>query len=178
MADPVTLWRIAVWGGLGAVLSAAAVASRTVAGFNWTASDFVAAGAILGTVALGFEIATRGVDGHAGRFAAALGLLGAFLVVWINLAVGIIGTEENSANLIFIPVLLLGAIGALWVRFRPAGMARVMALAAICQVLLAAGLLLTGQAPAALLTVVIGGLWGLSALLYRRAVRGQAQWIA
>lgn len=167
-----------VWGSAGAVLLAAAVASRTVEGFNWTSFDFAAAGVILGTVCLGFELATRGLSGHAGRAAASLGLLGAFLVVWINLAVGVIGAADNRANLVFFPVLLVGAVGAPLVRFRAAGMARVMALAAICQALLALGLVLAGLVPAAVLTIGIGGLWAASALLYRRDASGQRQWMA
>lgn len=178
MADAGKVWRIVVWGGAGAVLLAAAVANRTVEGFNWTLGDFVAAGVILGTVCLGFELATRRVSGHAARAAAGLGLLGAFLVVWINLAVGIIGGEDNPANLVFFPVLLIGAIGAPWVRFRAPGMARVMGLATAYQLLLAAGLVIAGQAPAAVLTLGIGGLWASSALLYRRAAGGQRQWTA
>ena len=53
MAEAAQLWRIGVWGTAGAILLAAAVASRTVDGFNWTLFDFVAAGAILGMVCLG-----------------------------------------------------------------------------------------------------------------------------
>ncbi|WP_088309473.1 hypothetical protein [Novosphingobium sp. B 225] len=178
MVDAAKVWRIAVWGTAGAILLAAAAASRTVAGFNWTGFDFAAAAAILGMVCLGFELATRSLIGHAPRFAAGLGLLGAFLVVWINLAVGIIGAEDNRANLVFFPVLLLGAGGAIWARFQPRGMAKVMTVAATYQVLLAAGLAGAGLPGAAMLTLGIGGLWGLSALLYHRAVRGQHAWMA
>ena len=178
MVDAGKVWRIVVWGGAGAVLLAAAVASRTVEGFDWTLGDFVAAGIILGTVCLGFELATRGLSGHAARAAASLGLLGAFLTVWVNLAVGIIGESNNPANLVFFPVLLIGAIGALGARFRASGMARVMRVVTVCQVALAAGLVIAGQAPAAVLTLGIGALWATSALLYRRAAGGQRQWTA
>ncbi|MDE2618558.1 MAG: hypothetical protein KGL54_00215 [Sphingomonadales bacterium] len=173
MAEAARVWRFGVWGTAGAILLAAAVASRTVDGFNWTLGDFVAAGVILGTVCIGFEIATRHTAGHAARAAAGLGLLGAFLVVWINLAVGIIGAEENRANLVFFPVLLLGAAGSLWARFQPRGMALVMTTATACQALMAIGLVMAGWGAAGMLTLGIGALWALSAQLFSRAARGQ-----
>ena len=59
--------------------------------------------------------------------AAVLGLLAAMLVAWVNLAVGIIGEPDNPANLMYAGVVVIGALGGLLARFRPAGMARAMA---------------------------------------------------
>ena len=36
--------------------------------------------------------------------------MAAFLLIWINLAVGIIGSEDNPANLMYGAVLLLGLV--------------------------------------------------------------------
>ena len=49
--------------------------------------------------------------------------LGAFFLVWVNGAVGIIGNEENQANLLFFGVLAVAVVGSLIARFRAKGMA-------------------------------------------------------
>lgn len=169
MADPARRWRIGVWGAAVAIMLAALVASRTVDGFNWTPGDFLGAAVILAAVCLAWELAVRQLRGASGHAGAALGILGALLIVWINLAVGIIGAEDNRANLIFFAVVGAGGLAALAVRFRPIGMARVMGALTTAQVLLAAGLLAARLPHAAALTLLIGALWGGSALLYRRA---------
>lgn len=163
------VWRRAVWGTGGAILLGATVANRTVDGFNWTAGDFVAAASILGTVGLAYEVAARRTSGAAQRAAICLAILGAFLTVWINLAVGIIGEPGNRANLLFGVVVSLGAIGAALVRFQPGGMERVMAALAALMLLLAVGMAAMRLAPAAVLALFVCSLWGLSALLFRRA---------
>ncbi len=58
-----------------------------------------------------------------------------FLLVWINAAVGIIGGEGNSANLMFLVVILIAVAGAIVARFRADGLARAMAVAAVAQAL-------------------------------------------
>ena len=72
------------------------------------------------------------------KFAIGLALITAFLLVWINGAVGIIGNENNPANLMYIGVLAVGLIGTLIARFRPYGMARALFATAIVQVLVPA----------------------------------------
>ncbi len=53
------------------------------------------------------------------KVAVALALITAFILVWVNLAVGIIGSEDNNANLMFLCLLILGLIGAFKSRFQP-----------------------------------------------------------
>ena len=55
------------------------------------------------------------------------------MLVWINLAVGIIGSEDNPANLMYGGVLAVGVAGAVAARFRPGGMARALAATALAQ---------------------------------------------
>ncbi len=47
------------------------------------------------------------------RFAVGVALAAAFLLVWMNLAVGLIGSEDNPANLMYFGVLAVGFIGAI-----------------------------------------------------------------
>ncbi|MCH2279677.1 MAG: hypothetical protein MK358_12525, partial [Vicinamibacterales bacterium] len=55
----------------------------------------------------------------------------------VNGAVGIIGSEDNDANLMYGGVLVVGAIGAIIARFKPEGMARVLFAMALAQTLVA-----------------------------------------
>ncbi len=64
-------------------------------------------------------------------------MVAGFLLVWINLAVGIIGTENNRANLMFSGVLMVGAVGTLIARFQPQGMASALIATAVAQALIA-----------------------------------------
>src|SRR5919112_4354638 len=75
------------------------------------------------------------------RAAVGVALVAAFILVWMNLAVGIIGSEDNPANLMYGGVLAVGLIGAVMVRFQPHGMTNVLLGMALAQAL-AAGLAL------------------------------------
>ena len=59
------------------------------------------------------------------------------LLGWVNGAVGIIGSEDNDANLMYGGVLVVGAIGAIIARFKPEGMARALFATALAQTLVA-----------------------------------------
>jgi hypothetical protein len=74
------------------------------------------------------------------------------LLVWTNLAVGIIGEPDELANLMYVGVLAVGILGAITARFRPAGMARALLATALVQALVAGIALIAGehQAPAAI----------------------------
>jgi hypothetical protein len=65
--------------------------------------------------------------------AAALGT--GFLLGAVNGAVGIIGSENQPANLLYLGVIAIGLLGAVLARFRPRGMSRALLGAAIAQVL-------------------------------------------
>ena len=72
------------------------------------------------------ELAARKTGNTAYRSGVGLALLAAFLLVWVNGAVGIIGSEDNDANVVYYGVLAVGLIGALIARFEPQGMSRAM----------------------------------------------------
>jgi hypothetical protein len=52
--------------------------------------------------------------------------------------VGIIGSEDNDANEMYLGVIAIGIVGALIARFRPPGMARAMCAMALAQTVVAA----------------------------------------
>lgn len=66
-------------------------------------------------------------------------------MTWVNLAVGIIGSEDNPLNVVFVGVLAIGIVGAFIARFQPRGMARAMVAVGIAQVLVAVAALIGGH---------------------------------
>ena len=119
-------WRTIGWGGAAALLALPFVAMQFTREVVWTTSDFIFAGVMIGSVGGAFELAVRMSRSWAYRSAAGLALLAAFLIVWSNFAVGIVGSEENPANLWFFGALLVGLVGAIAARFRPSGTAAAM----------------------------------------------------
>jgi len=117
---------------------------------------------------------------NAYRSAVGVALAAAFLIFWLNGAVGIIGTEDNPANLMFGGVLAVGIIGAIIARFRPHGMARAMVATALAQALVAVIVLIGGltsplSGPVEILALIgfFVALFVGSALLFRYAAREQ-----
>lgn len=131
---PGSLWRVAAWAAAALVLILPLVAMQFTDEVNWTVFDFVFAAALLLGVGVLFELAVRKTSDTAYRAAVGIALLAALLLVWVNGAVGIIGSEDNPANLMYGGVLAVGIIGAGLARFRPSGMARTLFAAAIAQV--------------------------------------------
>ncbi|HZB70085.1 MAG TPA: hypothetical protein VE403_06950 [Sphingomicrobium sp.] len=163
-------WRVVGWSIPVLLLLLPAVAMRFTSEVNWTVSDFIFAALLFGIVGLAFELIVRTSDSLAYRFGAGLAVVGGFLTIWINGAAGMIGSEDNPYNLVFGGVLLIALIGSVLARFRPAGMARAMAVAAVAQV--AAGAFgLTVDPRGAVLSMGFGGLWLLSAALFRSSAR-------
>jgi hypothetical protein len=116
-------WRMVGWGAAVALLAIPFIAMRFTSEVNWTASDFIFAGVLFGVIGGAFELAVRASGNRFYRGGAALALLGTLLTIWANLAVGIVGSEDNPANLRFFAALLVGIAGACVARFRAGGMA-------------------------------------------------------
>jgi len=114
-------WRMVGWGSAVALLAAPFVAMQ-VGSAGWSTADFAVAGLMFAMVGGAFELALRASGSWAYRGGAALALLGTLLTVWANLAVGIVGTESNPANLWFFGALLAGIVGTVTARFRARGM--------------------------------------------------------
>lgn len=153
---------------------------------NWNLFDFVVMGAVLFGVGLAYELIARRLSlptGAAGktiyRVAFGVGLLGAFLLLWVNGAVGIIGNEGNPANLMYGAVFAVGLTGALISRFKPRGMARTLYAAAVVQMLVPVFALFVWPARASwgdagvigvfIFNSIFAILFLISALLFRRA---------
>jgi hypothetical protein len=107
------------------------------------------------------------------RSAVGFALAAAFLIVWAIGAVGMIGDEDNPYNLLFIGVIALALAGAIAARFRPAGMALAMAVAAAAH----GAVSIVGMASdvrGGVVSLALAGPWLLAAALFRKAAREQA----
>lgn len=165
-------WRLAVWGTAAGLLMVPAIAMQLGAeGVHWTAFDFVVMGTLLGSCCAAYELATRMSGNTLYRLGFAVAIALGFLLVWINLAVGIIGDEHNLANVVFAGVLLVAAIGALLGQLRAAGMARAMLATGIAQLLAGGYALALGSMEGGMLSAAFAAMWFTSAALFHKAAR-------
>lgn len=164
------LWRIIMWGTILTLLILPALAMRVTTEVNWTASDFVFAAVLLGSVGVGVELTVRASGSWAYRSAMFIAIALAFMTVWANGAVGIIGNEDNPLNLLYFVPLLIGGLAAAAVRFRPQSMSWIMAAIAVSQFVIAAAAAANGYW-VWIAAAVIGGGWSLSAILFNRSAR-------
>ena len=141
---------------------------------NWTLCDFGFAAVLSGSVAMIYTLVMRKTRNTAYRSGAGVALAAAFILVWANGAVGIIGDENNDANMMYVGVILVLIIGAIIARFRPMGLARALYATAAAQALVPAIAVFVGLGPVAswdvlVLTVFFVGLWLVSARLFRNS---------
>ena len=167
-------WRLIGWAVPVGLLTA-----PLLAGWPWSPADFIVAGAIFAIVGGTLELAVRASGNVWYRAGAAIALAAAFLLVWINLAVGIIGSEDNPLNLMFFGAIAAAVIGSIVAQFKARGMALAMTVAAAIQALIGIGVFMldlgAAEPPGAFgllgLIEFFAVLWLLSAWCFRRAAR-------
>ena len=165
-------WRIAAWSIPVLLLLLPAAAMQFTSEVDWTASDFVFAAVLFGSVGIAFELIVRKSDSLAYRLGASLAVIAAFLTIWVNGAVGMIGSEGNPYNLVFGGVLLIALVGAISARFEASGMTRAMTATAVAQA--AAGSIgLSSDPLGAVFSMGFAGFWLLAAALFWKAGRAQ-----
>ncbi len=174
--------RVGPWVVATLLLLLPAVAMQFTEEVNWGPEDFGIIGVLLfGGCGL-YELAARATRSVAHRLAVGVAIGGGFLLIWINLAVGIIGSEDNSANLFYAGVLGIGLVGAVFVGFKPAGMMRVLMAMSAATVAIGAVALVRGWGSEGenwpQVIVVLNGffaaVWLLSAGMFRMAARERA----
>ncbi len=127
-------WRKAVWGTAAFLWLLPLVAMQFTAEVNL--AETIAYGVILLAAAVTYELALAlRTRNSVYQIAAGVALVAAFLLGWVNGAVGIIGNEGQPANLMYGAVFAVGLIGSLMARFKPRGMARTLFAAAVAQML-------------------------------------------
>ena len=163
--------RTVMWGGATALLLAPAVAMQFTSEVQWSLFDF-ALMAVLLAIACGVgELVLRASDSLTYRLGAAVAIGTTFVLGVGNLAVGLIGSEDNPANDRVWAVLAVGVVGALIARFKPRGLSLVMVALAAGQVGLALYADATAQDLPLRITVVFVTGWLVAAALFDRAAR-------
>ena len=123
MCMTISLRRIALWIGVVlCVLALPFVATILSAEVNWDSTDFIVLSSILITGIVLYELSIRKSRTTVYRIAAATGIIGALLLFWVNAGVGIIGSENQSVNLWFYAVYVVGLAGAWRSKLSPSGM--------------------------------------------------------
>jgi hypothetical protein len=159
------------------VLAVPLLAMQVTDEVAWGVADFVLAGTLIMATCLLVAAAARKTSDLAYRAAVAVAMAAAFLLIWVNLAVGVITEPNDLANVMYIGVLAVGAVGAAVARFRAQGMARALVATAVVQASVAGIALVAGRhrAPGSSIAEILvlnAGFVGLfigSALLFRHA---------
>ena len=163
-------WRIAGWGAAVALLAVPFVAMRFTDEVKWTASDFLFAGILFGTVGLVIELAVRRSSDWAYRGGVAAAAFAGLMIIWANGAVGMIGNEDNVYNLLFGLPILIALLGSIAARFRAHGMSLAMLAAGAVHVAVAIGGL--GQdSRGVVFSLLLSSFWLASAAFLRGAAR-------
>lgn len=114
----------------------------------WTLSDFVIAGTLLFGTGLTYTLITRKSGKIAYRLAIGFALFTGLFLIWVNMAVGIIGSENNDINLLYFLVIFTGIVGGFISQFQPKGLMLTLFSMAVVQALIAVTALLTGMGDA------------------------------
>lgn len=144
-ARRVSPWRIAAWSAAAFLLLLPLVAMQVTDEVHWTGGDFVFAAVLLfGPLGL-YEVAARRMGSATYRAAVIVALAGAFLVTWVN---GAVGLTDTGADALYLGVIAVGILGAVVARFRPRAMAVAMGATALAMAAVGVGALLLGAVAA------------------------------
>lgn len=180
-ARRVSRWRIAAWGTAAFLLLLPLCAMQVTEEVDWGVADFAVFAAMLIGTGGTYELAARKAGNTPYQAGVGIALAAAFILVWLNFAVGLIGGEDHPANLMYGGVLVVGIIGAVSARLQPRGLARTLVATALAQMLVAVFALVFGLGSTAVnwlggvvtLTGFFVTLWLISAWLFRQAAQGQ-----
>ncbi len=104
-------------------------------GWNWSPSDFVFAAILTLGAGVAYELFAKRSGNASFRAGAAVALGASFLLIWINGAVGLIGSETNEVNMLYAFVVFIGILGAVAARPKARGMSRALFVMAVAQFL-------------------------------------------
>ena len=138
-------------------------------GVNWGPMDFAVIGVLVMGSGLLYEYASTRAGSVAHKLAVGIAVGAGLLLIWVNLAVGMIGDEGNAANLMYILVLFVALIGASIARFKPREASIAMFATAAAQALVAVIALIAGFGPNLPADAFFVAAWVASALLFRQA---------
>jgi hypothetical protein len=111
------------------------VAMQFTGEVNWSVSDFIIMGIVIFSTGAAYVLIARFAPNFIYKAAIASAIGSTFLIIWVNLAVGLIGSGPNTGNMMYIGVVAVALFGTFLSRFTPAGMERAMFATALALVL-------------------------------------------
>lgn len=105
---------------------------------NWSAFDFIIVGAIIFGIGTAFAYVVRKGQNLAYKAGVVVAFGTTLFMIWANLAVGLIASGPNFANLMYIGVVAISLIGTFVSGFKAGNMERTMYAAVFALVLIAA----------------------------------------
>ena len=170
------VWRLIGWGGAAALVLAPLVAMQFTNEVNWDETDFLFAAVIFGFVGGLIELAVRKSANWYFRLGSVFAVLAGFIVIWSNLAVGMIGNENNPVNLWFGAVLMIAITGSVTSRFFRGILPAAMFAAGTLQVVVGVFAGIWGPDPrGGIFTILLSTAWFISSLLFWCARRSGAR---
>lgn len=160
--------------GTGLLLLIPLIGMLVTEDWNWGILDFVFMGGMIFGTGLAFVLIARQMNNLFYRIAVGMAGVTGFLLLWVNVAVGIIGDDE-PANLMYLGVLAVAFFGVILSRFKASGMANALFATAFAHTLVAviAFIFFPTSSPGQLGILVINAffimLWVGSGLLFRNA---------
>jgi hypothetical protein len=136
-------------------------------GVNWGPMDFAIVGVLVLGAGLLYEYATSRARSTAHRAAVGIAAASGLLLVWVNLAVGMMDAEP--ANLMYVLVLAVALIGASIARFEPREASIAMFVTAAAHVVVVVIALVASLGPELRADTFFIAAWVASALLFRQA---------
>jgi hypothetical protein len=103
---------------------------------NWSVSDFILMGALIFGTGVLVMLALRSREQMAYRAGLIIMIGASFLMIWANLAVGLIGSGPNPGNLMYAGVIAVLLMGIYLSKFKAAGMERTMFATALALIML------------------------------------------
>lgn len=174
--------RLLIWAlVVGLILMIPLVAMQFTTEVNWSVGDFIAMGILLYGCAFMYELIAMQGGGLTYRVAVAIAVLTSFLLLWVNLAVGIIGSEDHPANTMYLGVIIIALIGTAIVRLKARGMSYVAFAVSVAQFLVpfialaiwTPAMTSTDEGPGVvgviMLNTFFAALFAMSAILFRQS---------
>lgn len=126
--SPSTIFQYVIGTAIGAamLLIIPLTAKLFLEGFEWSGADFFAAWILFFSAGLTYRLVAGRIKNNMYRAAVGLAVFTGLFLIWSNLAVGLIGSEDNPANLMYLGVTAIGFFGAIISKFQPKKMAFVL----------------------------------------------------
>jgi hypothetical protein len=105
-----------------ALLSIPFVAMQFTSEVNWGPGDFIIMGALIFFTGTSYVLISRMSDSLVYRLGVGMAVITTFLLIWANLAVGLIGSGPSTGNLMYMGVIAVLMVAILLSRFTLRGM--------------------------------------------------------